>query len=132
MPLTFKTLDFEDQIPIGRHRPHLFVHDHFQMVHRRAQKLHRHRHLVVVSARLLFTGQAACAHLLGLKVCQRGVRLTQQHRHAAQQFTLHGRVHTAIETSGYADADTYRRMSEAVNPYGDGLACERIVKKLGE
>ena len=30
------------------------------------------------------------------------------------------------------DADTYRRMSEAVNPYGDGLACERIVKKLGE
>ena len=30
------------------------------------------------------------------------------------------------------DAETYRRMSEAVNPYGDGLACERIVKKLGE
>ena len=30
------------------------------------------------------------------------------------------------------DPDTYRRMSEAVNPYGDGLACERIVKKLGE
>ena len=30
------------------------------------------------------------------------------------------------------DADTYRRMSEAINPYGDGLACERIVKKLGE
>ena len=30
------------------------------------------------------------------------------------------------------DADTYRRMSEAVNPYGDGLACERIVKKLSE
>ena len=30
------------------------------------------------------------------------------------------------------NADTYRRMSEAVNPYGDGLACERIVKKLGE
>lgn len=30
------------------------------------------------------------------------------------------------------DAATYRRMSEAVNPYGDGLACERIVKKLGE
>ena len=30
------------------------------------------------------------------------------------------------------DADTYRRMSEAVNPYGDGNACERIVKKLGE
>ena len=30
------------------------------------------------------------------------------------------------------DADCYRRMSEAVNPYGDGLACERIVKKLGE
>ena len=28
------------------------------------------------------------------------------------------------------DADCYRRMSEAVNPYGDGLACERIVKKL--
>ena len=24
------------------------------------------------------------------------------------------------------DADMYRRMSEAVNPYGDGLACERI------
>lgn len=30
------------------------------------------------------------------------------------------------------DTDCYRRMSEAVNPYGDGLACERIVKKLGE
>ena len=30
------------------------------------------------------------------------------------------------------DADCYRRMSEAVNPYGDGLACERIVKKLAE
>ena len=28
------------------------------------------------------------------------------------------------------DADTYRRMSEAVNPYGDGLACERIAKAL--
>ena len=28
------------------------------------------------------------------------------------------------------DADCYRRMSEAVNPYGDGLACERIVKRL--
>ena len=28
------------------------------------------------------------------------------------------------------DADTYRRMSEAVNPYGDGLACERIVEAL--
>ena len=30
------------------------------------------------------------------------------------------------------DADTYRRMSEAVNPYGDGRACERIVNKLRE
>ena len=28
------------------------------------------------------------------------------------------------------DAETYRRMSEAVNPYGDGLACERIAKAL--
>jgi UDP-N-acetylglucosamine 2-epimerase (non-hydrolysing) len=28
------------------------------------------------------------------------------------------------------DSDTYRRMSEAVNPYGDGLACERIIKYL--
>lgn len=28
------------------------------------------------------------------------------------------------------DADTYRRMSEAVNPYGDGLACERICSYL--
>ena len=28
------------------------------------------------------------------------------------------------------DADCYRRMSEAVNPYGDGLACERIVERL--
>jgi UDP-N-acetylglucosamine 2-epimerase (non-hydrolysing) len=28
------------------------------------------------------------------------------------------------------DADCYRRMSEAVNPYGDGLACERIVNQL--
>ncbi len=28
------------------------------------------------------------------------------------------------------DAETYRRMSEAVNPYGDGLACERIVDRL--
>ena len=30
------------------------------------------------------------------------------------------------------DAETYRRMSEAVNPYGDGLACERIVEYLGK
>lgn len=30
------------------------------------------------------------------------------------------------------DADIYRRMSEAVNPYGDGHACERIVNKLRE
>lgn len=30
------------------------------------------------------------------------------------------------------DADCYRRMSEAVNPYGDGLACERIVNRLRE
>ena len=30
------------------------------------------------------------------------------------------------------DPDTYRRMSEAVNPYGDGHACERIVNKLRE
>lgn len=30
------------------------------------------------------------------------------------------------------DADTYRRMSEAVNPYGDGLACERIMTYLKE
>lgn len=28
------------------------------------------------------------------------------------------------------DADTYRRMSEAVNPYGDGKACERIAAAL--
>ena len=28
------------------------------------------------------------------------------------------------------DADTYHRMSEAVNPYGDGLACNRIVDRL--
>ena len=28
------------------------------------------------------------------------------------------------------DADMYRRMSEAVNPYGDGLACERIAEAL--
>lgn len=28
------------------------------------------------------------------------------------------------------DADTYCRMSEAVNPYGDGNACERIAKAL--
>ena len=28
------------------------------------------------------------------------------------------------------DAECYRRMSEAVNPYGDGLACERIVEYL--
>ena len=28
------------------------------------------------------------------------------------------------------DADIYRRMSEAVNPYGDGLACERIAEAL--
>lgn len=30
------------------------------------------------------------------------------------------------------DADTYRRMSEAVNPYGDGLACERIMEYLAK
>lgn len=28
------------------------------------------------------------------------------------------------------DTDTYRRMSEAVNPYGDGKACNRIVDRL--
>lgn len=30
------------------------------------------------------------------------------------------------------DADTYRRMSEAVNPYGDGKACKRIVQYLNK
>ena len=30
------------------------------------------------------------------------------------------------------DSDTYRRMSEAVNPYGDGLACERIMEYLAK
>ena len=30
------------------------------------------------------------------------------------------------------DAATYRRMSEAVNPYGDGLACERIIEYLAK
>jgi UDP-N-acetylglucosamine 2-epimerase (non-hydrolysing) len=30
------------------------------------------------------------------------------------------------------DTDTYRRMSEAVNPYGDGLACERIMEYLAK
>ena len=30
------------------------------------------------------------------------------------------------------DAEMYRRMSEAVNPYGDGRACERIAKYLSE
>lgn len=30
------------------------------------------------------------------------------------------------------DADTYHRMSEAVNPYGDGLACERIMEYLAK
>ena len=28
------------------------------------------------------------------------------------------------------DAEMYRRMSEAINPYGDGLACERIAEAL--
>lgn len=28
------------------------------------------------------------------------------------------------------DTDTYRRMSDAVNPYGDGKACERIIEYL--
>lgn len=28
------------------------------------------------------------------------------------------------------DADSYNKMSKAVNPYGDGQACERIVKIL--
>ena len=30
------------------------------------------------------------------------------------------------------DAETYRRMSEAVNPYGDGKACERIITHFKE
>ena len=29
------------------------------------------------------------------------------------------------------DAEAYAKMSQAVNPYGDGLGCERIVKHLG-
>jgi UDP-N-acetylglucosamine 2-epimerase (non-hydrolysing) len=28
------------------------------------------------------------------------------------------------------DADEYRKMSQAVNPYGDGKACERIIQAL--
>ena len=28
------------------------------------------------------------------------------------------------------DSNLYGKMSEAVNPYGDGLACERIVEFL--
>ena len=30
------------------------------------------------------------------------------------------------------DAEYYDTMSKAVNPYGDGLACERIVGKLNK
>ena len=30
------------------------------------------------------------------------------------------------------DEKLYKRMSEAINPYGDGKACERIVKRLSE
>lgn len=30
------------------------------------------------------------------------------------------------------DTETYHRMSEAVNPYGDGLACERIITYMKE
>lgn len=30
------------------------------------------------------------------------------------------------------DCDAYERMSKAVNPYGDGLACERIIKYMLE
>ena len=32
-----------------------------------------------------------------------------------------GEVSTLLD-----DAEAYRKMSQAVNPYGDGLACERI------
>ncbi|EJW94332.1 hypothetical protein EVA_17560 [gut metagenome] len=28
------------------------------------------------------------------------------------------------------DADHYRSMAEAANPYGDGRACERIIKAI--
>ena len=28
------------------------------------------------------------------------------------------------------DADHYRSMAEAANPYGDGKACERIIKAI--
>lgn len=28
------------------------------------------------------------------------------------------------------DAEAYRKMSQAVNPYGDGIACERIAAFL--
>ena len=28
------------------------------------------------------------------------------------------------------DAEAYERMSKAVNPYGDGKACDRIVRAL--
>lgn len=28
------------------------------------------------------------------------------------------------------DTEYYEAMSKAVNPYGDGLACERIIEKL--
>lgn len=35
------------------------------------------------------------------------------------------------EVSGLLDnQEYYDQMSQAVNPYGDGLACSRIVKKL--
>ena len=29
------------------------------------------------------------------------------------------------------DTECYKRMSQAVNPYGDGKACERIVEYIG-
>ncbi len=37
-----------------------------------------------------------------------------------------------VETAGtlLVDAGAYRRMSEAVNPYGDGRACDRILQAL--
>ena len=67
--------------------------------------------------------------LQAIKLCNKGLPIF----HVAKKLKCSKNVVTMwVEQYKLYGADTYRRMSEAVNPYGDGLACERITRYLCE
>ena len=49
-------------------------------------------------------------------------------RHGVEVATGDYLIH--CDSDDWVEPDAYKRMSQAVNPYGDGLACGRIVEAL--